>query len=160
MNDLILLKRYSESSYLSNGLYMIESISTGGWLTDSKDDLCIMSKKVHRECIFSIKQIDTEECCLEYVLHNEQTQRRLTVLTSDEDEERWISSSILSTHRNESFRACSTFIFEKIDDQNQFHIRPCYLHAKRLQVSEKRVIVSLCENENTLNHRFRLHRIS
>jgi hypothetical protein len=160
MNDLILLKRYSESNYLANGLYMIECISTGEWLTDGKDDLCIMSKKLHREHIFSIKQIDNDQCFLEYELHNEQTQRPLTVLKLYEDEERWISSSILSTHRKLSFRSCSAFIFEKIDDDNQFHIRPCYSHAKRLQVLGQRIIVSLCDNENTPNHRFRLHRIS
>jgi hypothetical protein len=160
MNDLILLKRYSESNYLSDGLYMIECVSTGEWLTDSKDDLCIMSKKFHREGIFSIKQIDRDRCCLEYELYNEQTQRRLTVLTCYEDEERWISSSVLSTHRKESFRSCGAFTFEIIDNQNQYYIRPCYFHAKRLQVSRKRIIVSLCDNENESNHRFRLHRIS
>jgi hypothetical protein len=160
INDLILLKRYSESSYLSDGFYMIECISTGQWLTDSKDDLCIMSKKLHRERIFSIKQIDKDQCCLEYELYNEQTQRRLTVLTCYEDEERWISSSILSTHRKESFHSCSAFTFERINNQNQYYIRPSYLHAKRLQVSGKRIIVSLCDNENAPNHSFRLHRIS
>ena len=82
MNDFILLKRFSESSYLSDGLYMIECISTGEWLTDSKDDLCIMSKKLHRESIFSIKQIDNDQCSLEYELYNEATQHRLTVLIS------------------------------------------------------------------------------
>ncbi|CAF4571926.1 unnamed protein product, partial [Rotaria magnacalcarata] len=49
MNDLILLKRFSESSYLPDGLYMIECLSTGDWLTDGKDDLCTMSKKLHRD---------------------------------------------------------------------------------------------------------------
>jgi hypothetical protein len=160
MNDLILLKRYSESNYLSDGLYMIECISTGEWLTDSKDDLCIMSRKFHRECIFSIKQLNNDQCCLEYELHNEQTQRCLTVLICYEDEEHWISSSILSTHRKESFRSCSTFTFERIDQQNQFYIRPCYSRAKRLQVLGKRIIVSLCDKDNTLNHRFRLHRVA
>jgi len=160
MNDLILLKRYSESNYLSDGLYMFECISTGEWLTDTKDDLCIMSKKFNCERIFSIKQIDKEQCCLEYELFNEQTQRRLTVLTCYEDEERWISSSILSTHRKESFYSCSAFTFEKINNQNQYYIRPCYLRAKRLQVSGKRIIVSLCDNETAPNHCFRLHRIS
>ncbi|CAM4752674.1 unnamed protein product [Rotaria magnacalcarata] len=121
MNNLILLKRYSESDYLSNGLYMIESILTGEWLTDNKDDL--------------------------FLIHCE-------------DEEHWISSSILSTHRKESLRSCSTFTFEKTDDENQFYIRPCYLNAKRLQVSGKRIISSLCGNDTSLSYRFRFHRVS
>ncbi|CAF3231664.1 unnamed protein product, partial [Rotaria sp. Silwood2] len=160
MNDLILLKQYSESDYLPDGLYMIECMSTGEWLTDSKDDLCIMSKKFHHECIFSIKQIDNDQCCLEYELRNKQTQHRLTVLKHDKDEEHWTSSSILSTHRKESFCSCSTFTFEKIDNENQFYIRPCYSNAKRLQVSGKRIIVSVCDNDSTLNHHFKFHRIS
>ena len=159
MNDLILLKRYSESDYLSDGFYMIECVTNGQWLTDSKDDLCLMPKKFHRERIFSIKQVDKDQNFLEYELYNEQLQRRLTVLTCYEDEERWISSSILSTHRKESSRLCATFTFEKIDSTNQYYIRPCYLHAKRLQALGKRIIVSLCDNESELNHRFRLHRI-
>lgn len=161
LNDLILLKRYSESSYLSDGLYMIEYVSTGQWLTESKDDLCIMSKKLHRDSIFSIKQIDNHRCCREYELYTEGTQHRLTVLIpSEEEEERWISSSILSTQRKESSRTCSSFTFERIGHDDQFYIRPCYSHAKRLQVSGKRIILSLCENENTSNHCFKLHRIS
>ena len=160
-NDLILLKRFSESSYLSNGLYMIECLLTGQWLTDSKDDLCIMSQKLHRDSIFSIKQIDIDQCCREYELYNEGTQRRLTVLIPyEEEEERWLSSSILSTHRKESSRSCSSFTFERIGNENQFYIRPCFSHAKRLQVSGKRIIVSLCDNENISNHCFKLHRIS
>jgi hypothetical protein len=159
INDLTLLKRYSESNYLSDGLYMIECISNGKWLTNSKDDLCLMSKKFHRECIFSIKQIDKNQCCLEYELYNEQTQCRLTVLTCYEDEEYWISSSILLINRKESLHSCATFTFERIDQENQYYIRPCYINAKRLQVLGKRIIVSLCDNERELNHRFRLHRI-
>jgi hypothetical protein len=157
MNDLILLKRFSESSYLSDGLYMIECISTGEWLTDSKDDLCIISKKLHRESIFFIKQ---DLCSRECELYNEATQHRLTVLIPYEEEERWLSSSILSTHRKESSRSCSTFTFERIGNDEQFYIRPCYSNAKRLQVSGKRIIVSLCDNDNTPNHCFKLHRIS
>ncbi|CAF1064001.1 unnamed protein product [Adineta steineri] len=161
LNDLILLKRFSESSYLSNGLYMIECVSTGRWLTDSKDDLCIMSEKLHRDSIFSIKQIDMYECTREYELYNEGTQRRLTVLIPYEDnEEHWISSSILSTHRQESSRSCSSFTFERIGNDNQFSIRPCYLHAKRLQVAGKRIIISICDNDNIANYCFKLHRIS
>ncbi|CAF3501628.1 unnamed protein product [Rotaria socialis] len=160
MNDLILLKRYSESDYLSNGLYMIESILTGEWLTDSKDDLCIMPMKRHRECIFFIKQIDNDQCSLEYKLNHEQTQCPLTVSIPYEDEEHWISSSILSTHRKESLRSCSTFTFEKTDDENQFYIRPCDLSAKRLQVSGKRIISSLCSNDTSLSYRFRFHRVA
>jgi hypothetical protein len=161
LNDLILLKRFSESSFLSNGLYMIECSSTGKWLTDSKDDLCIMSKKLHRDSIFSIKLIDIDRCCREYELYNEGTQRRLTVLIPfEQEEERWLPSSILSTCRKESLRSCSSFTFERIGNDNQFYIRPCYSHAKRLQVSGKRVIVSLCDNENISGHCFKLHRIS
>jgi hypothetical protein len=119
-----------------------------------------MSKKFHRERIFSIKQIDKEQCCLEYELYNEQTQCRLTVLKSYEDEEYWTSSSMLSTHRKETFDSCSAFTFEKIHNQNQYYIRPCYPRAKRLQVSGKRIIVSLCDNESVPNHCFRLHRVS
>jgi hypothetical protein len=160
MNDLILLKRYSESNYLSDGLYMIECTSNGEWLTDSKDDLFLMSKKFHRERIFSIKQIDKDQCNLEYELYHEQSQRRATVLTFYEDEERWISSSFLSIHRKESLHSCAAFTFERIiDHENQYYIRPCYSNAKRLQVLGKRIIVSRCDNENELNHRFRLHRI-
>jgi hypothetical protein len=159
MNDLDVLRRFSESSYLSDGSYMIECVLTGEWLTDSKDDLCIMSKKLHRDSIFSIKQIDIDRCSREYELYNEATQHRLTVLMPYE-EERWLSSSILSTHRKESSRSCSTFTFERIANTDQFYIRPCYSHAKRLQVSGKRIIVSLCDNENTPNHCFKLHRIS
>jgi hypothetical protein len=159
LDDLILLKRFSESSYLPDGLYMVECISTGQWLTESKDDLCIMSKKLHRDSIFSIKQIDTDRCSREYELYNEGTQHRLTVLIPLE-EERWVSSSILSTQRKESSRSCSSFTFERIGNDDEFYIRPCYPHAKRLQVSRKRIIVSLCENENTSNHCFKLHRIS
>ncbi|CAF3180285.1 unnamed protein product [Rotaria sp. Silwood2] len=160
MNDLILLKRFSESSYLSDGLYMIECLSTGEWFTDSKDDLCIMSKKLHRDSIFSIKQIDTDRCSREYELYNEGTQRRLTVLIPYEEGERWISSSILSTHRKETSHSCSSFTFERIGNDNQLYIRPCYANARRLQVSGKRIIVSLCDNQNTLSHRFRLNYIS
>jgi len=159
MNDLILLKRFSESSYLSDGLYMIECISTGEWLTDSKDDLCIISKKLQRESIFHIKQIDYDRCTREYELYNEATQHRLSVLIPYE-EERWLCSSILSTHRKESSRSCSTFTFEKNENDDQFYIRPCYSHAKRLQVCGKRIIVSLSDNDNTSNHCFKLHRIS
>lgn len=160
LNELNLLKQYSESSYLSDGLYMIECVSTGQWLTESKDDLCVMSNKLHRDCIFSIKQLDLARCTREYELVSEVSQHRLTVLIpSEEEEERWLSSSILSTHRKESSRSCSKFTFEKIDD-DQFYIRPIYSHANRLQISGKRVIVSLCENDNTLNHCFKLHRIS
>jgi hypothetical protein len=161
LNDLILLKRFSESSYLVDGLYMIECISTGQWLSESKDDLCIISKKLHRDSIFSIKQIDINQCSREYELYNEGTQHQLTVLIPyEEEEERWISSSILSTQRKDSSRLCSSFTFEKFGNDNQFYIRPCYLHAKRLQISGKRIIVSLCDNENTSNYRFKLHRIS
>ncbi|CAF3571109.1 unnamed protein product [Rotaria sp. Silwood1] len=160
MNDLILLKRYSESDYLPNGLYMIECMLNGEWLTYNKDDLCIMSKKFHYECIFSIKQIDNDQCCLEYELYHEHTQHRLTVLKYDEDEEYWISSSILSTHRKESFCLCSTFTFEKINNENQFYIRPCYSNAKHLQVLGKRIIVSVCNNDSILSHHFRFHHIS
>jgi len=159
LDDLNLLKQFSESSYLSDGLYMIECISTGQWLTESKDDLCIMSKKLHRDSIFSIKQIDTDRCSREYELYNEGTQRRLTVLIPP-DEERWVSSSILSTQRKESSYSCSNFTFERIGNDNQFYIRPCYPNAKRLQISRKRIIISLCENENTSNHYFKLHRVS
>mgnify|MGYP001074070505 FL=1 len=160
INELNLLKQYSESSYLSDGLYMIECVLTGQWLTESKDDLCVMSKKLHRDCIFSIKQIDLARCTREYELVSEVSQHRLTVLIPlEEEEERWVSSSILSSHRKESSRSCSKFTFEKLDDE-QFYIRPVYSNAKRLQISGKRVIVSLCENDNTLNHCFKLHRIS
>ncbi|CAF2140810.1 unnamed protein product [Rotaria magnacalcarata] len=106
------------------------------------------------------KQIDNDQCSLEYKLHREQTQCPLTVLIHCEDEEHWISSSILSTHRKESLRSCSTFTFEKTDDENQFYIRPCYLNAKRLQVSGKRIISSLCGNDTSLSYRFRFHRVS
>ncbi|CAF2057211.1 unnamed protein product [Rotaria magnacalcarata] len=161
MNDLILLKRFSESSYVPDGLYMIECLSTGDWLTDGKDDLCTMSKKLHRDSIFSIKQIDSDQCSREYELYNEGTQRRLTVLILYEEEgERWISSSILSAHRKESSQSCSRFTFERVANDNQFYIRPCYTNAKRLQVSGKRIIVSLCDNQNTLGHRFKLNHIS
>ena len=161
LNDLVLLKRYSQGSDLADGFYMIECVSTGQWLTESKDDLCIMSTKLHRESIFSIKQMDPHRCSREYQLYNESTQHRLTVLIpSEEEEERWISSSILSTQRKESSRSCSNFTFESIDNNDQFFIRPCYPHAKRLQVSGKRIILSVCENEQTTNHCFRLHRIS
>jgi hypothetical protein len=158
MNDLILLNRFSESSYLTNGLYMIECLATGQWLTNSKDDLYIKSKKLHRDSLFTIKQIDIDRCSREYELFNEGTQCRLTVLISYE-EERWISSSILSSHRKESSRSCSSFTFEKVGNDKQFYIRPCYAHARRLQTSDKRIIVSLCNNESTLNHCFKLHRI-
>lgn len=161
LNDLVLLKRYSEGSDLADGFYMIECVSTGQWLTESKDDLCIMSTKLQRESIFLIKQIDETRCSREYQLYNESTQHRLTVLIPSEgEEERWISSSILSTQRKESSRSCSNFTLERIDNDDQFYIRPCFSHAKRLQVSGKRVILSVCENENTLKHCFRLHRIS
>lgn len=161
LNDLGLLKRYSEGSDLADGLYMIECVSTGQWLTESKDDLCIMSTKLQRESIFLIKQFDENRCSREYQLYNESTQHRLTVLIPSEgEEERWISSSILSTQRKESSRSCSNFSLERIDNEDQFYIRPCYPHAKRLQVSGKRVILSVCDNENTLKHCFRLHRIS
>ncbi|CAF0791299.1 unnamed protein product [Adineta steineri] len=159
INDLILLKQYSESDYLSNGLYMIECISTGEWLIDSKNDICTSSKRLHREHIFVLKQYDNDQCCLEYELYNEQTQCRLTVLICYDEEEHWLPSSILSTHRKESSRSCSKFTFEKINNQNHFYIRPCYSYAKRLQVSGKRIIVSLCDKDNTLNYRFKLHRI-
>ncbi|CAF0930583.1 unnamed protein product [Rotaria sp. Silwood1] len=160
MNDLILLKQFSESSYLLDGLYMIQCVLTGEWFTDSKDDLCIMSKKLHRDSIFYIKQIDVDRCSREYELYHEGTQRRLTVLIPYEEGERWISSSILSTHRRETSYSCSTFTFERIGNDNQFYIRPCYANARRLQVSGKRIIVSLCDNQNTLNHRFRFNYIS
>lgn len=154
LNDLILLKRYSESSYLNNGLYMIECISTGQWLTESKDDLCIMSMKLQRHCIFSIK----EKYSREYEIFNEDTKHQLTVLIPT-NEEYWISSSILSTQRKQSLYSCSTFTFEQIQDDHQYYIRPCYTNAKRLQISGKRIIVSLCDNENILNHSFKLYRI-
>ena len=109
--------------------------------------------------IFFIKQIDNEQCLREYELYNGSTQRRLTVLIPYQ-EEYWLSSSILSTHRKESLHSCSSFAFEKIGNDNQFFIRPCYSYARRLQLSGKRIIISLCENENTLNHYFKLHRIS
>lgn len=160
MNDLILLKRFSESSYLPDGLYMIECISTGEWFTDSKDDLCTMSKKLQRESVFYVKQIDIDRCSREYELYNEGTQRRLTVLIPYEEGERWLPSSMLSTHRKESSRSCSSFTFERGGNDNQFYIRPCYPNAKRLQVSGKRIIVSLCDNQNTQNHCFRLNYIS
>ncbi|UJR16345.1 hypothetical protein I4U23_003251 [Adineta vaga] len=161
LNDLILLKRFSESSFLSDGLYMIECVATGQWLADSKDDLCVMSKKLHRDSIFSIKQIDIDQCTREYELYNEGTQRRLTVLIPyEEEEERWTSSSILSTHRKESSRSCSSFTLEKLANDEIFYIRPCYSHAKRLQIYGKRIIVSRCEHENVANHYFKLHRVS
>ncbi|CAF0916630.1 unnamed protein product [Rotaria sordida] len=160
MNNLILLKRFSESDYLPNGLYMIEYVPTGEWLTDSENDLCIMPKEFHCEHIFSIKQIDNNQCCLEYELRQKQTQHLLTVLPINEPEEHWIPSSILSTHRKETFRSCSTFTFEKIDNENQFYIRPCYSNAKRLQARGKRIIVSVGDNDSTQNHYFRFHRIS
>lgn len=160
IDDLILLKRYSESNYLSNDFYMIECLSNGEWLTDSKDDLCIMSNKYLHESIFFIKQIDEYQCSLEYELYNVQTQSCLTVLKLEQDEERWISSSILSTQRKQSINSCSRFTFEKIHHLNSYYIRPCYSHAKRLQVSGKRVIVSFTDNQNILNYSFKLHRIS
>lgn len=161
MNDLLLLKRYSESSFLSDGFYTIESVSNGKWLTDTDDDLCFMFQKLQRECIFSIKQIQENQGCLEYELHSEQMQRCATVLICDEDNERWIPTSILSTQRKQSTRICTRFTFEKIDDtdDNQYYIRPCYPQAKRLQVLGIRVIVSLCDYENLFNQRFKLHRI-
>jgi hypothetical protein len=120
-----------------------------------------MSKKLHRDSIFSLKQIDRDRCSREYQLSNEGTQHRLTVLIPyEKEEERWVSSSILSTQRKESSRSCSNFTFERIGTDDQLYIRPCYSHAKRLQVSGKRIIVSLCENENLPNHCFKLHRIS
>lgn len=159
LNDLMLLKRYSQGSDLADGFYMIECVSTQQWLTESKDDLRIMPTKLHRENIFSIKQMDVHRCSREYQLHNESTQHRLTVLIPP-NEERWIPSSILSTQREESSQSCSNFTFESIDNNDQFYIRPCYSRAKRLQVHGTRVILSLCENEHTANHCFRLHRIS
>ncbi|CAF1106287.1 unnamed protein product [Adineta ricciae] len=160
-NDLILLKRFSESSFLFDGLYMIECVATGHWLTDGKDDLCVMSQRLHRDSIFSIKHVDVDQCSREYEVYNEGTQRRLTVLIPyEEEEERWSSSSILSTHRKESSRSCSSFTFEKLANDDIFYIRPCYSYAKRLQVYGKRIIVSRCDNENVTNHYFKLHRIS
>ena len=158
-NDLLLLKRYSESNYVADGFYTIECVSNGQWLTDTDDDLCLMSQKLQREYLFSVKQINGDQGCLEYELHNQQSQCPVTVLTCDEDSERWIPSSILLTHRKQSFRSCGAFTFERIDQKNQYYIRPCYPHAKRLRVSGKRIIVSVCDNDNETNHRFKLHRI-
>jgi len=158
-DDLLLLERYCNSSYLSDGLYMIECVSNGELLTDTKDDLCIMSKNLHGEHIFSIRQTNAKDNLLEYELINEQTQKCLSVLICNEDEEYWMSSSVFSTRRKQSNRSCSRFIFEKIDDNNHYYIRPCYAYAKRLQIQGKRIIISRCDNENILNHCFRLHHI-
>ena len=158
--DLLLLERFVQSSHLDDGLYMIECLSTGRWLSDGQDDLCLRSDKVHREGIFSVEQIDVDRCSREYRLVNVETQRRLSVLIPcEEQDEHWFSSSILSTHRKESARSCSTFTFERVTDDDRYFIRPCYRRARRLYVSGKRVIVSLCDQSTTRNQTFRLHRI-
>ena len=159
MDDLIRLERFSRSSHLSDGYYMIESLSTGEWLTDTYDDLCLLKNKCHYNCIFSIQQID--QCSREYQLFNERTQCRLSVLKPYEDEdEYWFSSSILSNQRKESSRSCFNFTFENIGNNLGFYIRPCYSASRRLQVSGKRIIVSLCNYQTTIDHCFKLHRIS
>ncbi|UJR30139.1 hypothetical protein I4U23_017680 [Adineta vaga] len=155
MNDLSLLKQYSQSSYLPDGFYMIECLSTEGWLIDSKDDLCVMSNKLLRESIFLIKQ-----SFLEYEFFTQHTRCPWTVLKCYESEEHWIPSSILSTRRKQSNQLCKRFTLEKIDNYNLFYIRPCYSRAKRLQVLGKRIVVSLGENDKTVNHRFKFHRVA
>ena len=158
-NDLLLLERFACSDYLSDGYYQLECVDTGRWLTASIDDLCLMSSNVQWENVFRIQQINNSQCCLEYEFFHAKTQRRLTVLIPDEAEERWPSSSILSMRRDESPRSCATFTFERADDE-QFYIRPCYSRAKRLQMGEKRIIISMCDNQSTQNHRFKLRRIA
>ena len=162
LNDLNLLKRFCQSDYLPDGLYMFECLLNGEWLTDTDNDLCTRSKSFAEESLFSIRQIDRHQCSREYQFGHVQSQRRLTVFIPCPDEERWISSSILSVQRRDSPQICSTFTFERIDpdDDEHFYIRPCYSRAKRLQVSGKRLIISLSPDESTLEHRFRLHRIS
>ena len=158
--DLLLLDRFVQSSHLADGLYMIECLSTGRWLSDGQDDLCLRSDKLHREGIFSVEQIDADRCSREYRLVNAETQRRLSVLIPcEEQDERWFSSSILSTHRKESARSCSSFTFERVADDDQYFIRPCYRRARRLYVSGKRIIVSLCDQSTARNQAFKLHRI-
>ena len=158
-DDLLLLERFACSDYLADGYYLLECASTGRWLSASRDDLCLMSGNVHWENVFRIQQIDESKCCLEYAFFHAKTQRRLTVLIPDEAEERWPPSSILSMSREESLRSCATFTFERADDE-EFYIRPCYSRAKRLQMGEKRIIISTCDNQSTQNHRFKLRRMS
>ncbi|CAF1212099.1 unnamed protein product [Adineta ricciae] len=155
MNQLALLKRYSQSSYLPDGSYMIESMSSEGWIVDGKDDLCIVPKRLPRENLFFVKQ-----SYLEYEFSNESTGSLFSVLKCSDNEEYWIPSSILSIHRKQSNQLCRRFTLEKFDDHQQYYIRPCYSGAKRLQVLGKRIVVSLCNNEKTIDHRFRFHRIA
>ena len=159
-NDLLLLKQYSKSSFLADGLYTIQCVFNGQWLTDTDDDLCLMPEKFQSQYIFSVKQINGNQGCLEYQLHTQSTQRCLTVLICDEVGERWIQSSVLLAQRKQSTRSCARFTFEKVENEDQYHIRPCYSQGKRLQVLRKRIVVSLCDNENEVNQRFQLHRIS
>ena len=162
MQDLVLLKRLCQSDYLHDGSYMFECLVNGKWLTDTDEDLCISSKSFAEESLFAVQQIDPYQCSREYQFVHVQSQRRLSVSIPCPAEERWISSSILSVQRRDSSQNCSTFTFERIDqdDDELFYIRPCYSRAKRLQASGKRVIISISPNETTLEHRFRLHRIS
>ena len=161
MDDLIRLERFSRSAFLPDGYYTIESLSTGQWLTDSHDDLVLTKNKCHYDSIFFIGQVQRDQCSREYQILQGRTARRLSILKPYEDEdEYWLSSSILSTQRKDSLRTSYSFTFERIGNELGFYIRPSYSNARRLQVSGKRIIVSLCNYQTTIDHCFKLHRIS
>lgn len=154
-DELHLLARYSQSSYLPDGFYTIECNATGNWLDDSDDDLCMTADPSHPRSLFSVRQCPTKPDCLEYELCSERTRGLLSVVKCDEEEEHWIRSSILSVQRTPSNRVCSTFTLERVESQEQYGIRPCYSGAKRLQVLGRRVIVSLCTDSSISNDRFK-----
>lgn len=160
-NDTVVLTRFCESQEISDGVYVVQCSGTNRWLTDTKEDLCLLPVDCDENHLFTVRQIDPERCPLEYELFHAATGRILSVLISEECSEYFPATSILSTQRKLSPRACSTFTFERHDEHgDDFYIRPFYGNAKRLQTHGKRIIVSTDPNETTVAHRFKLHRLS
>lgn len=161
VNDLVLLKRFCQSEQIPNGIYMIECLVTGGFLTETDEDLCVLPTKCDENNLFMIQQIDPYQCSLEYELFHLLTGRSLSVLIQEPYAEHILPTSILSAHRKASSLVCSTFTFERThDNDDHLYIRPCYSNAKRLETRGKRIIVSLDIHQNTLHHCFKLHRVS
>ena len=162
IEDLTILKQFSMRSFIPDGLYKIQSTLTTEWLIDSDHDLCLVSASgLNDHGLFVIKQNDRDQLSREYQIFNFLSRCPLTIVkTYHDDEERWFSSSILSTHRKLLSHTCSNFVFEKVNNNHKFYIRPVYEDAQRLQVCGKRIILSYSAIQNTADHHFQLQLVT